>query len=152
MLHNNCWCCNILLCRLASSSAALGRILEMSEGMSQQNNQFDGASFLVNYFRDIYSDLGSKMMKGLADRDPQILNAVRTYIRYARQVFDPMRKYIKDQYADDKGANGIMNLIENSLSMLENAVDGHTVQQQAYYDYPHNMATIMGMFEEANNY
>ena len=112
---------------IPSTAAPLSRDLTILPypyyaGQIQQDSVPDPG--IGDWFTNIYNGISKIIAKGLKDRNPKKIEAVKDYIKRMRALVAPAASFIRQYYPDDVAAHNILNAINTYLSSLDRLVEG----------------------------
>ena len=83
-----------------------------------------------DWFASIYNIIVKIIAKGLKDRDPKKIEALKDYVQRMRNFISPSVDFIHQYYPDDIAAHNILNAINTYLSSLDELVKGPNVHHE----------------------
>ena len=83
-----------------------------------------------DWFASIYNIIVKVIAKGLKDRDPKKIEALKDYVQRMRDFISPSVDFICQYYPDDVAAHNILNAINTYLSSLDELVKGPSVRRE----------------------
>ena len=115
------------------------------QGQVQQQDPVPDPGFGV-WFTEISDGFLELMAKGLKDRDPKKIKAVKDYIKQMRILTSPVTDFILKYYPEDTAANNIMNVINTYLSSLDKLTEDPSVSKDIK-----SLAKLMKMFNAVSS-
>ena len=111
---------------IAEDLSILPHPFSQPEGKIQQDSVPDPG--IGDWFTSIFNSISKIIAKGLKDRDPKKIKAIKEYIKERRTVIKSLSSFIRQYYPDDIVATTIVNAINTFLASLEKQVEEPTNQ------------------------
>jgi hypothetical protein len=99
-----------------------------NQGQVQQDPVPDPG--IGDWFSRVYDIIVKVIAKGLKDRNPKKIEALKDYIQRMRSLISPGVNFIRQYYPDDIAAHNILNAMNTYLSSLDELVKGPSVHHK----------------------
>ena len=87
-----------------------------------------------DWFTNAFKSISSRASKNLADRHPKKIEAVRNYLKFYRDIVEPVASFVELYYPNDKAASNVIGAIKTFFSTLDKMVDGSFTAGQQVFD------------------